>query len=642
MDIVVLAKYVPDIDHIPASAWNYETGTLIRSRLRMFFNAYDQVALNMALAVRASRPGTRIHVLSMGPPSAEDMLRQAIAYGAGHAWLLSDRKFAGADTIATARALSQAILALVRGRRIRAPYAVFCGMQSPDGDTAQVPAQVASLLGAPLYPYVTGLTAGDDEFELRCLNTAGSVTIRTQALPFVATATRLYPTLPFYVSLADMIRAESADIPVLSCADLGIDEKRVGLQGSRTWVTRVFAPQKKHAAGAVLSEQQDTFAADACALLQKLAEKKPFGQEAAAGPAAPAVAGGGGAYYRGPCVSLAELQDGRLTRSSLETASQAARFARELGERAVAIVVGPENPSAADALRQYGIDEAVFITGFPPAAVCVHDQARAAAAVIRQLAPQIVIAGATLTGRVLAPYIAAELGCGLTADCSLLEIRNATHKTASYDRVLHQTRPALGGNIMATILSLYEKTQGRHPPQMATVRPGVLEAVRAPADTCATRAVDGAAFGCRLPETYIPRPLQAGDDHADLAGFDVVVCVGAAVETGGDIAGRIEPFCRLLEARLKMPVGLGCTRAVVDRGLLPHSRQIGQTGAVIRPKLYIGIGVSGSVQHKIGMENADAIVSINASAQAPIAGFSDCMLLGDYKIILEKIMRAWG
>lgn len=642
MDIIVLAKYVPDIDNIPASAWDYDSGTLIRSRLRMFFNAYDQVALNMALAVRACRPGTRIHVLSMGPASAEDMLRQAIAYGADRAWLLSDRKCAGADTIATAYALSRAILSLVQAGHISPGYAVFCGMQSPDGDTAQVPAQVACLLDAPLYPYVTELAAGNGRFELSCLNTVGAVTIQTRTLPFVATATRLYPTLPFYVSLADMIRAESADIPVLSCADLGIDETRVGLQGSRTWVTRVFTPQKKHASGVVLPEQQDTFAADVHALLDRLSEQKPAAAAGATAAAAPPPADGAAAYYRGPCVSLCELQDGELTASSIETSSQAARFARQLGQRAIAIVVGQKSPTTADTLQQYGIGEAVFIAGFAPGAVCVHDRARAIASVIRQLEPQIVIASATLTGRVLAPYISADLGCGLTADCSLLEIKDATHKKKRYGRVMHQTRPALGGNIMATILSLYKKADGGHPPQMATVRPGVLQAVIAPADTCATRVVDGAAFGGRFPETYLPLPLQTADDHADLAGFDVVVCIGAGVETGQDIAGRIEPFCRFLAARLNTPVGLGCTRAVVDKGLLPHSRQIGQTGMVIRPKLYVGIGVSGSIQHKIGMENAETIISINSSAQAPIAGFSDYVLLGDYRVILEKIAQAGG
>ncbi len=637
MDLIVLAKYVPNIDAIPANAWDYDSGTLIRSRLQMFFNTHDRVALNMALAIRKARPGDRIHVLSMGPQSAAAMLREAIAYGADHAWLLTDRNFAGADTIATAYALSGAIVNMVQTGRVSSEYAVFCGMQSPDGDTAQVPAQVAYFLDAPLYPYVTDLTAAADGFEFQCLNTVGAVTVRSRQAPFVATATRLYQDLPFYVRVDDMLRAETAEIPALNCADLGIDESRVGQRGSRTRVTRVFSPSQKHKAHVVLFEQQDTFTSDMNALLHRLSLEDTRGAEPSSCTETAAGDESGEAWYCGPCVALCEVEEAGLTIPSLEISSQAARFARRLGQRAVAIFVSPDERSIADKLQQYGIQEVVFVTGLPTDVVCVHDRARAIAAVIRELRPQIVIASATLAGRVIAPYVSAELNCGLTADCSVLEIKNATLRKKVYPKVLHQTRPALGGNIMATILSVYENSGGEHPPQMATVRPGVLEARVQPSDTCSTRVFEGAGFRNRFSETYTARQIQTADDHTDLTAFEVVVCVGAGIDTRADITRHIGPFCRFLEHRLKKPVGLGCTRSAVDKGLLPHSHQIGQTGVVIKPKIYIGIGVSGAVQHKIGMENAETIMSINSNREAPITAFSDYVIVGDYKAILGKI-----
>lgn len=637
MDIIVLAKYVPNIDRVPANAWDYEKGTLLRSRLQMHFNSYDQIALNMALSIRQQRPDVRITALSMGPSSATNMLKEAIAYGADQAFLLTDKKFAGADTIATAYVLSEGVKYLQSTGKISHEYAVICGMQSPDGDTAQVPAQLAYYLDAPLYPYVTDLTMNDKGFSFHCLNTVGAMTINTSQFPLVATATKLYKKLAFYVSLDDMVRANNTPISLITVDDMSLDANRIGLTGSKTRVIKVFSPEKQEKERKVLDSRKDNFKSEITNMIQS--QIRLFGQPAdqTDSGAASEQLDTSDSYYSGDCVSLCEIMDGRLSQSSLENLSRCVQLARQLDVNAMVVIVSKTDAEIAQTLQTYGVTKVVFIEDLDEDSVCVHDRASAIAAVLKDLKPQIVIASATLNGRVIAPYISAELNAGLTADCSALELRDMVLKKETYSNILHQTRPALGGNIMATIVSIYDKTEDYVPPQMATVRPGVLDAVEAPAESCEVVTVSASPYKLNFSETYTPHQVQQDDEQADLTSFEVIVCVGNAVDTPESIDQVIRPFCRQLERVFNTPVGLGCTRAIVDKELLPHNHQIGQTGVVIKPKLYIGIGVSGAIQHKIGMEQAEMVMSINTNPEAPLNSFSDVVILGDYEKVIEQI-----
>lgn len=643
MDIVLLAKFVPDIDRLPPDAWDLERGTLIRSRLAMAFNPLDRVALGMALAVRRERPATRIVVLTMGPPSAALMLREAIAYGADQGVLLTDKRFAGADTLATAYTLAQAIRRMTASGIVGRDFAVFCGMQSPDGDTAQVPAQVASFLDAPLYPYVRELHTGADAIELRCLSAVGHWQVRVGRRPFVATATRLYPDLPCYVDLPAMRRANAAAIVEWTRADIDLDERRIGLEGSRTRVVRIFEPERRHGGTAPLSAEDEEFTSKATELLRRLRSSLTAadpGSEAAADEGPPRAAGP--SHYRGDCIALCELSAdpvpagvAPLAAVSLEITSACARLARALGCRTLAVVPGRENPQAVAALRACGAEEAWFIAGLEVADAPVRRRATAIAALLRELRPQIVVAPATLTGRVIAPYVSARLGCGLTADCSELAVGDFTRGTATYRNILFQTRPALGGHIMATIVSLYaDPSDGR--PQMATVRPGALTARPLPAPDCVART-----FAAPPPETFGDRVTVedrgAGHDAIDLQDYEIVVCCGMGVGDIETIRDVVEPFCSALAGFFGAPVGLGCSRAMVDAGILPHARQIGQTGLVVKPRIYIGLGVSGAIQHKIGMENARTIVSINRDPDAPINSFADHAIVGEIDRVLPLL-----
>jgi electron transfer flavoprotein alpha subunit/electron transfer flavoprotein alpha/beta subunit len=643
MDLILLCKYVPDIDRIPADAWDRERGTLIRSRLEMAFNPLDRVALGMALAVRERRPGTRIVAVTMGPPAAEAMLREAVAYGADAAVLATDRAFAGADTIATAYTLARVIRSMAVRGAIDADFAVLAGMQSPDGDTAQVPAQVASFLDAPLYPYVCGLEAGDgDALRLTCLNSVGFQHVTTGRRPFVATATRLYPDLPFHVGLSDMQRANETEIAVWGRGDVELDDARIGLGGSRTRVVRIFEPPRRGGAQEPLVAEAEDFAERAARMMAELAAEfgSAHGPIRSADDSMPTLTAGD-AYYAGPCVALCETTERGLATVSLEITSACARMARQLGVEPAAVVVGRPDDAAVDALRRHGARHAWFVLGLDDEVFRVRERAHVLAALLRNLAPQIVVTPATLTGRVLAPYVSARLDCGLTADCSALAVRDFTRRDETFRRILFQTRPALGGNIMATIVSIYDDPAGGRP-QMATVRPGALPAVEMPAASCETHVFRAPTPPPGVGDAITVERRPEGEKEIELEDYEVIVCVGMGVGDRATIEAAVEPFRAAVERWLGVPVGLGCSRAMVDAGVLPHAHQIGQTGIVVKPKIYFGLGVSGAIQHKIGMEGSRIIVSVNRDPVAPIHGFADHAIVGDVREVLPALVDAMG
>ena len=742
MDLIVAAKYVPDIMKVPDDAWDRERGTLRRNRLQMAFNPLDRVALRTALRLREIVRGTaapgcdagndpgrgrpshspRITVLTMGPPSAARLLREAVAHGADRAVLLTDRAFAGADTLATAYSLTTAIRHLVRVGLVSDDFILVCGMQSPDGDTAQVPSQIASLLDVPIYPYVTDVLAGDlaarataglvrpcpeghtagqdrpwhtdpsekgsDPFfaggiAFRCLNPVGFQVVEPLGRPYVITTTRLAEDLPFHVPLDGILQANAAEIATLDAAAIGADPARIGLEGSRTRVVKIYAPDRRERRTDPMVAEHPDFAQQAAALWRALrdavAEKAGTPTEESADETA-----GTEAYYAGDCLGLCEVQDGRLTAASFEVVSRCATLARRLGVGCGAVVYGEVDAAMAEALRQVGASRLYALPGAADGVFRVREQALTLAAFLAEQRPQAVVLPATLTGRVVAPYVAARLDCGLTADCSDLQIGDfsTTDRAAggrvTYGRVLQQIRPALGGNIMARIVSIYGD-RATHRPQMATARPGALERVEAPAETCeivrfeslpspspfqgegwgeggGSSEQDGTApqpgpcpVGLPGGERGEPpaarfelEPRAEGDRQIDLEDFEAIVSVGMGVRDRETIDRLVEPFRARLSAFLGCEVGLGCSRAIVDAGVMPHSHQVGQTGIVVKPKLYVALGISGAIQHRIGMEGARVILSVNRDADAPMTQLADFAVVGDLEQALPVLENALG
>lgn len=320
--------------------------------------------------------------------------------------------------------------------------------------------------------------------------------------------------------------------------------------------------------------------------------------------------------YKGIWV-LAEQSEGQAKEVTYELLGEAKRLAATLDTPVVVALLGENMTSAASSLIQFGAD-IVYLVDDPRLAL-FNDELYTEVMVqlIEQHKPEILLIGATTYGRSLAPRIASRLDTGLTADCTQLAIDAET-------KLLLQTRPAFGGNLMATI------TCPKHRPQMATVRPGVMRAL-APN---ATRAGQIITPKVEIPETTRTRVLEvckAIGENVDLAAAEVVVAAGKGIGNAANLQA-IEELAHLLGGVV------GATRPVVDAGWISYSHQIGQTGKTVSPKLYLACGISGAVQHTAGMSGAETIVAINKDPDAPIFRMAHYSLVGDVMEIVQALI----
>lgn len=311
---------------------------------------------------------------------------------------------------------------------------------------------------------------------------------------------------------------------------------------------------------------------------------------------------------------FAEQRDGVLTRVARQLVGKARELADTLGAKAVAVLLGHSVDNLAQELIWYGADE-VLVADHPLLEHYRTDAyTKAFASLVQEKKPEIVLFGATHIGRDLAPRVAQRLHTGLTADCTGLDIDES-------ERLLLQTRPAFGGNIMATIAC------PRHRPQMATVRPGVMRAL--PEDK--TRTGDITRVEVDLAETdfmtKILEIIKEGKHTVDLEEAKVIV-------TGGRGLGGPDGFKLIEQLAALLGGAVGASRAAVDAGWISHDHQVGQTGKTVHPELYIACGVSGAIQHQAGMKDAKYIIAINKDPSAPIFQIADFGVVGDlYKVI---------
>lgn len=296
-----------------------------------------------------------------------------------------------------------------------------------------------------------------------------------------------------------------------------------------------------------------------------------------------------------------------------------------LGESELHALSDPTKPAQ---LLAAGADEVLYTRD----ARFTHNNAEAFAAWIVELArerkPEVILYGATNFGRELAPRVAVLLQTGLTADCTILEMD--TEKG-----LLQQTRPAFGGNLMATIVC------PAHRPQMATVRPGIFAAAEpreVDAEEVEKRTVEVPFRTQTTSHTQILATQKAGSDES-ITDADVLVIVGRGIGSKKALK-EINELAQLLGERLNTTVAIGCTRPVVEAGWLDYSHQVGQTGVSVAPKLLISIGVSGAIQHLAGISGAQTIVAINEDADAPIFGVAQYKVVGDCHKLLASLLAA--
>ena len=327
---------------------------------------------------------------------------------------------------------------------------------------------------------------------------------------------------------------------------------------------------------------------------------------------------------------FAEQEEGKLSGVPFELLGKARELADKLGVKVGAVLMGADVESLAKPLFEGGAD-VVHLVDDPALKVFRNKAYRhAMVELIRECSPQIVIFGATHMGRDLGPSVASSLHCGLTADCTDLQIGDFTDKRTGevFQNVLHQIRPAFGGNIIATIVN------ARHWPQMATVREGVMKPLAEGAGTRGQGVVvkhDSHLAGVEIPTEVLEIVRRVST--VNLKGARVIV-------TGGAGVGSKENFKLLHDLAAALGGSVGGSRAAVDLGYCEHERQIGQTGVTVRPALMISCGVSGAVQHLAGMQDSQKIIAINTDRDAPIFKVAHYGIVGDLNVVIPKLIKA--
>ena len=314
---------------------------------------------------------------------------------------------------------------------------------------------------------------------------------------------------------------------------------------------------------------------------------------------------------------FAEQYHGKVRDVACELLSVGRRLASERGCRLAAVLLGHGVADAAARLIAAGADK-VFVVDQPELAEYEADvYTDALHQLIAKHRPEVILAGATAVGRAFLAKVAARARTGLTADCTALSIDGETH-------LLHQTRPAFGGNIMATIMT------PNHRPQMATVRPRVFKMT--PPDPARTGETLVEALKLVAARTKITCS-QCDTSQVNIADAEIIVAGGRGLKKAENMA-LLERLAKLLGAEV------GVSRACVDAGWAPVSRQIGQTGKTVCPRVFIAIGISGAVQHLEGMRSSDTIIAINSDPAAPIFGVADLGIVGDLFEIVPKLIEA--
>lgn len=316
-------------------------------------------------------------------------------------------------------------------------------------------------------------------------------------------------------------------------------------------------------------------------------------------------------------VLIETKEDGSAKNVGIELLNPGRMLADKQGGALVAAVIGHNVDAAVEAANIHGADKIIVIDGEEYGQYTTDAYVIALAAMLEKYAPTTMLIGATPNGRDLGPRLSCRLHTGLTADCTSLDIDADSGNMA-------WTRPAFGGNLMATILC------PDHRPQLGTVRPGVF---KKPAEGKAKAEIireDFHVAADQIRTTLIEVIQDAAGEIVDLEGAEIIV-------SGGRGVGSAENFACIRELADALGATVGASRAAVEAGFISHCHQVGQTGKTVGPKVYIACGISGAIQHVAGMSSSDCIIAINKDADAPIFGIADYAIVGNLHEILPAL-----
>jgi electron transfer flavoprotein alpha subunit len=556
MKAICLVKQVPELGAIE---FDEETKSLKREGVPLELNPFDRYAVQHGTLLADESVA-----MTMGPPQAEEALRECLALGADRAIHLSDRVFAVADTLGTSRTLALAVAK--EGADL-----VLCGRKALDSETWQVPPQVAAFLDWPHMTNVAAIERSGETVRLTRETDFGEEIFEAE-LPLVVSVGRP-PT-----------ESQSGDpegsIEVWQAADLVDDvqpnDRRFGQTGSPTRVLAV-RDSRPERAGIRASSAEEA----ALRIRELLAERAP---EPPSWEKPGHIADEPGASF--DCWSVCELVDGRLRRVSFELIARSRELAGKLGGRAVALLIGAELESASREAASHGAE--VVYAADDPALAEYHPELWAAVLkqVLTKHQPHVLLIPATGRGRDYGPRSAGDLELGMTADCVGVDIAKA-------GRLLQQ-KPAYGGNIVSVIL-------GATTPQLATVLPRMYEPLEPREFDTEIHRVDLGS----LPDPKVRLVERAADRSSfDLDEKDVVVGLGPDVDPA------------LIETAETAGAAIGGTRAACESGLVPRTRHVGLLGRPIAPRLYLGIGVGDDLEHWAGTVKAGVIATLGEPVEA--------------------------
>jgi electron transfer flavoprotein alpha subunit len=322
-----------------------------------------------------------------------------------------------------------------------------------------------------------------------------------------------------------------------------------------------------------------------------------------------------------------EQRNGKPADVSYELLSKGRKLADSMKGSLKSVVIGNNVRHIAEETFAFGTDEAILVDSRQLEQYRTMPYSRIISDLVHKFSPRIVLFGASITGRDLAPRVASNTKSGLTADCTDLQISDVTYLKKDYKDLLLQIRPAFGGNIIATIIT------PDNPTQMATVREGVME--KHLCDTPKEIKINEIQY---LPDP-IDELIQIVEQHTEESKIDIKSA--PIIVSGGYGVGSRENFKLLQELARVLGGEIAGSRAAVDAGFITHERQVGQTGVTVRPKLYIAVGISGAIQHRAGMQESQKIIAINNDPEAPIFDISHYGIVGDAADIIPKFIEAF-
>jgi electron transfer flavoprotein alpha subunit len=619
LNIVVCIKQVPDTNDMRIDP---KTNNLIREGVPAVVNPTDLNAIEEALRFKDAF-GASVTVLTMGPPQAEQSLREAIAMGADRAYLLTDRAFGGADTLATTYALWKAVQKIELDNGIT--DFLFFGKVAIDGETGQVGPGLSVRMGFPVVTY-TARTSKVDlvrrvvEAERRVDDGVEKVLV---PMPCALTITEA-ANEPRQPTIDGLIKAKKTKIPWLSKDAVNADPKRIGLGGSPTYVKKVVVPPPKKK-GEVKASTDPRESAKW--LVDRLVQIGAFGKKVSGGvipdravprsdqPQSPQVQITG---EHGDVWVYVEHRFGQASRVGWELMGEGKRLAKIYGSKVCGVVIGNDVDNLVKEAHEYGADK-VYLVQNPIFKEYRNETYGAAFAYLsNKYHPEVILMGGTYNGRDLAGVLATLIETGLIADCTSLDVDEKGG--------FNGTRPDFGGKEMSTIVCPKNK------PTMASVRTRVMKMP----PRIQGRSGDVVNENFDLVEDNVKEKIldftpmeRAG---ASLEAADIIV-------SGGRGLGNAKNF-KLVEDLASVLGGqVGATRAIVYLGWAPKETQIGQTGATVRARLYFAVGLSGAVQHLVGMDNSDTIVAINKDSNAPIFGVAHYGIVGDLFQIVPALVE---